>query len=313
MRITNSMMIDNFLSDMGRSMSTVNKYNNQILTGKKLARISDDPIRLVSAMNARQMMSSYEQYKENLNTARTWVSQSETALMDISGALTTIREQVVFANTDTNGEVDREAVARLVEQYRDHIMQSMNTTISGKYIFGGYNHTKKPFEIDADGKVLYNGIDVSSKTPGDADILNEDGQRFQLEIGHNVKMEVSFTGVQLNGVGEDNVLNVLNNLIGDLRNGGDGDQLGKYITKLEKAEAEIMDKVVTVGARSTKLDILEDRYSQDIINYDSIRGKVEDADEAEAIMRMKMADSIYKQALSVGAKIIVPTLMDYLR
>lgn len=314
MRITNSMLIDNFLVDMGNSMKKVDKYNKQLITGKQIARISDDPIKLISAMNARQMVNSYSQYRDNLITANTWVDQTETALMDISEALTTIREQIVFANTDTNNPSDRDAVAKLVTGYRDHILQSMNATITSKHIFAGYNTSKEPFVVDeTTGRVTYNGLDLYNMNLSDPAVQKELSEKLQLEVGFGMKMDVTFTGVEIVGVGEDNMFKVLDDLIADLESGDGNDNLGKYITKLEKLESNMMEKVVTVGARSVKLEMLEDRYSQDVINYDSIRGQVEDADSAEAIMYMKMAESVYKQALAVGARIIMPTLMDYLR
>jgi flagellar hook-associated protein 3 FlgL len=44
-----------------------------------------------------------------------------------------------------------------------------------------------------------------------------------------------------------------------------------------------------------------------------MKSDAEDADEAELIMRYKMAETVYKAALSTGASIIQPTLMDFLR
>lgn len=311
MRITNSMLVSNFLTDMNKNLNKNSKYYSQLTTGKEMVRISDDPVKLVSAMNARKMMKTYNQYQENVTAARNWVDQSETALMDVAETIKTIYEQIVQASTDTNQDVERDAIAKAVREYRNHIFQSMNTSISFKYIFAGYNATKTPFVMDADGNVSYNGIALDGANINDANVQAELSQNFQLEVGVSMKMDVTFTGIEVTGVGENNMFKVLNDLITDLENNEQNDVLSEYLTKLEDLRVGVMEKVVTIGSRTNKLDMLQSRYSQDIINYDSIRGNVEDIDDAEAIMNYKMAEAVYQRALAAGAKIIMPSLMDF--
>jgi flagellar hook-associated protein 3 FlgL len=60
------------------------------------------------------------------------------------------------------------------------------------------------------------------------------------------------------------------------------------------------------------LDLIENRYSEDKLNFTEIKSKVEDVDEAEAIMQYKMAEATYLYALQIGSNIIQPTLVEYL-
>jgi flagellar hook-associated protein 3 FlgL len=43
MRVTNGMMISNFLSNLNRNMKTMNMYNSQLSSNRKITKISDDP------------------------------------------------------------------------------------------------------------------------------------------------------------------------------------------------------------------------------------------------------------------------------
>lgn len=312
-RITNGMIVTNFLTDLNNSLNTYDKYYQQIVTGKQIDRLSDDPVRLVTAMNARKMKRTYNQYIENVATARTWVDQSETALMEVEEALKTIREQVVQASTDTNSLVERDAIAKNVKQLTEHIQQNLNATVNNKYIFSGFSGTKIPFVRDANGQMTYNGIVLDNANAGDAEVVEELSQKFELELGVSIKMEVTFTGIDITGVGEDNIFNVLDELIVDLENGEDNDVLAPYITTLEELRVSVMTKITTIGARSKRLDMMDSRYSQDVINYDETRGRIEDADEAEAIMKFSLAETVYNKALAAGAQIIMPTLLDYVQ
>ena len=44
-----------------------------------------------------------------------------------------------------------------------------------------------------------------------------------------------------------------------------------------------------------------------------MKSNAEDVDFAEVIMNQKMAEAVYQASLAAGARIIQPTLMDFLR
>ena len=312
-RITNGMLVTNFLTDLNNSMNQYDKYYQQVVTGKKVTRISDDPVRLVTAMNSRKMVRSYTQYDENVSTARTWIDQTETSLRDVEEAIKSIYELTVQAASDTNGDVERAAIGKTVKEFVDHIQQSLNATINNKHIFSGYSGTKIPFERGADGGMTYNGINLNNAVITDQNVVDEMSQNFELELGVSIKMEVTFTGIEITGVGDTNMFKILDDLVTDLVNGEPNEVLDDYLTKLEELRAGVMEKVTTIGSRSKRLDMLESRYSQDIINYDETRGRIEDADEAEAIMKYSLAEAVYNKALAAGAQIIMPTLLDYVK
>jgi flagellar hook-associated protein 3 FlgL len=407
MRITNSMMIDSLLINLSGGMNRLSRYNAQLSSNRRIVRLSDDPIGVLNSMNARQKLNMYKQFESNLVTAREWVDQADSTLLDMNDILTKIKENVVDA-AGTKSGTDKVNIGTLIQGLRDSLFQLANQTIGDKYLFAGYNTTKAPFTTDSSGKVLYNGLDLSvaSTTPvlgnaiadtanasgftwngpitaeideysisaaGDAiSIKNSDGyevysgtvttasgtntldlssvglgtitwtdsgaatgaevagaiasagsvttefgaeatQDIQFVVGFNVNMDVSFTGIDIVGTGDTNMFKVLDDLIGALKNNASNDEISSYLTPLQKIQDRVIVRQVEVGARSQRIAALENRYSQDEINYEAIRSNVEDIDQAETIMNYKLSDAIYQQALATGAQIIKPTLMDFLR
>ena len=138
-------------------------------------------------------------------------------------------------------------------------------------------------------------------------------QSIQFEIGYNMKFDVSFTGIDVVGTGDDNMFNVLINLTKDLQNGVPNEEISSYLKSLTKIQDKLLSCMVGTGTRTTKLDAMVNRYSLDAINYEAIRSDVEDIDQAQTIMNYKYSEAIFKQALASGAQIIQPTLMDFLR
>ena len=141
----------------------------------------------------------------------------------------------------------------------------------------------------------------------------ESTQDVEFEIGFNMNFDVTFTGVDIVGTGENNMFSILTQMTADLEAGKSNDELTKYLTKLTGIQDRFVSTLVESGVRTVKLDTMVNRYSMDAINYESIRSDVEDIDQAETIMNYKYCQSIFEQALASGAQIIQPTLMDFLR
>ncbi|MFO7320041.1 MAG: flagellin, partial [Bacillota bacterium] len=67
-----------------------------------------------------------------------------------------------------------------------------------------------------------------------------------------------------------------------------------------------------VGARVNRLELVRERLSQNQVNLEKLSAEVEGIDIAEVIMRLKMEENVYRAALGAGARIIQPTLLDFL-
>lgn len=206
---------------------------------------------------------------------------------------------------------DKQAAAELIGELRDHALAIGNSQSGDKYIFGGYSSAKAPFTIDtATGKILYNGLDLSdASSPA---LIAEDTQVIQYEIGFGLKADVSLPGTGLMGMGEDNIYAVLDGLYNALQSDASAAQISVYVTRLQKAQGEVMALTADIGGRASRLELVENRHEEDFFNYTEMKSNVEDADMAEVIMKYKMAEAVYQAALQIGARIIQPTLVDYL-
>jgi len=91
------------------------------------------------------------------------------------------------------------------------------------------------------------------------------------------------------------------------------DELTKLIKLVQDSQNHLLTRTAEIGGRQRRLELLEARYAQDNLNYEKMRSDAEDADMAEVIMYLKMAETVYQAALSAGARINQPTLMYFLR
>ena len=68
-----------------------------------------------------------------------------------------------------------------------------------------------------------------------------------------------------------------------------------------------------LGARMNRVELTAGRLDDDNINFTKLMSKNEDVDIAEAIMKLQNEQNVYTASLSTGARVIQPSLVDFLR
>jgi flagellar hook-associated protein 3 FlgL len=95
-----------------------------------------------------------------------------------------------------------------------------------------------------------------------------------------------------------------------------GDQLligGEDLGLIDMGLENILKSISEVGAKSNRIDEIAKRTEYDKGNVTTMLANTEGIDYAETIMNFKWIESVHRYALAVGAKSIMPTLMDFLR
>jgi flagellar hook-associated protein 3 FlgL len=186
-----------------------------------------------------------------------------------------------------------------------------NSKTGDRYLFGGFNTINPPFQVDGGtGHLLYNGIDMYN--PLDPALIAEGNQVIQYEVAHNIKAEVSIPGTQLLGTGEENIYKILDDFYNDLMSDAPATQLSQYVDKLKGVQGNLLTVESEIGGWTNRLELVMTRHDDDQLNYKTIKSKVEEIDQAEAIVKYKMTESIYIASLQISADIIQPTLVDFL-
>lgn len=96
MRVTQSMLTNNMLRNLSNSYNSLGKYMEQLSTGKKINRPSDDPVIAMKGMNYRTQVNQLEQYERNIGEVHNWMDNTDSALEKVQkGGLERLRELAV--------------------------------------------------------------------------------------------------------------------------------------------------------------------------------------------------------------------------
>ena len=102
MRVTQSMLSNNMLRNLSTSYNQMGKLQEQITTGKKVNRPSDDPVVAMKGMGYRMQVDKVTQFQRNLGEVNNWLDSSDDALDKVGTALHRANELMTQAANGTN-------------------------------------------------------------------------------------------------------------------------------------------------------------------------------------------------------------------
>ncbi|HCW53650.1 MAG TPA: flagellar hook-associated protein 3 [Clostridium sp.] len=184
-RITNGMLVSNYMTNTNRNLNNMQKLQNQLSSGKEINKVSDDPYKATRAMQLYTEINANKQYNENIKDITNWLDTTDTALNQVSNVFSRIRELMVTAGNGAYGADEKKAIQDEIKELNNQLCQILNTNFDGAYIFGGTKSTSKPLTIDGNGCIAYcdkhgNTINKTGKgveiTLNDS-ILSNDGKK----------------------------------------------------------------------------------------------------------------------------------------
>jgi flagellar hook-associated protein 3 FlgL len=147
--------------------------------------------------------------------------------------------------------------------------------------------------------------------PADTLVYQGDNGNVDFEIGVGTSITVNLHGGG-GGVGIDGIFNLLGS-IADTLKGENITNIDDYIPQIDGHIDNVLAQRSSVGAKTNRFELLVGRMGDEKINFTELLSKNEDADIAMVIIGLKEAENVYRASLAAGGRIIMPTLVDFLR
>ena len=316
MRVTNKMLSNNFLRDMRSNLNNMNKLQGQMSSGKEIRKPSDDPFKASRIMQMYSDIDANKQYKSNIKDSINWLDTTDTALGQVGNVVGRIEELLVSAGNGAYGVNERTAIKDEINQRIGEISQILNTSFDGKYVFGGTNGTIKPVETTTVDKNTLLVCDTSNAN------LKE---KLFVEVSQGVTMDYNINAAQILNYSEDPTQNLMKLLSGitthlDAKDPTDPNYASdiKALTSTDLAGIKgVMTNVLKlrseVGAKQNRMESAESRNVDLNFNMMEILSRTEDIDITEKTMEYATMQTIYMASLQTSAKVLQPSLLDYLR
>jgi len=287
MRISTQMMYEQNMRGVTESQSKWLSYGEQMSTGQRVNRPSDDPIAASQAVVVSQSQAQNSQYTLARSFATQKVSLEENVLGQVTTALQSAQEKIVYAGNGTLSDNDRNSLATDLQGIRDQLLNLANSTDgNGRYIFAGYKTDAAAFDQTT-------GDYVGGSTP----ISQQVDSARTMQISHTGSdVFESFTSNAAPEPGdatpEKNMFKILDNVIAALKTPVEGDQdkadqMTLDIDKANRGLRNSLDNVLTVradlGTKLTELSSLDSLGSDRALGLTQQMSDLVDVDWNSAI------------------------------
>lgn len=329
------------LFNLNENLGRLDALNQQYATGKKFQVPSDDPIGASKSLKLNSDLSKVEQYKRNADDANSWMKETESALTEIGAVLHRAYELTVEAANGTYAGDDLIKIKEEIDQLKSHLVQVANSTYAGRHIFSGYK-TNAPL-LDEDGNYKLTEYDTTGTGLTEVSKISS-SEVFEYNVGVSESIKVNTIGTKVFGVGDVNeadpfsrneavgynvdkdnklsekpanvsksyLIDVFDKL-SDALDGNVHDELEKSIGRIQNCMNQTLAVRSEIGAKMNRLELTEKKLDSQVLSVKTLLSKNEDVDMAKVIIDINTEENIYRASLAAGAKIIQPSLVDFLR
>ena len=308
MRINTSQSFDAAISQLQKRQIAMSEAQQQLTSGKRVQRASDDPASAARAERALAALARSEASMRGLDTSRSATMYTEAALGDAGELLQQAREVMVGAGNGSYSESDRRSLAAKLSGLRSDLLSVANRSDgNGRYLFSGQGSSVPPL-VDSPTGVSYVGTSGQLQaSAGEAAMLSFDGDQAWLRAPDPA-----------NPGGTLSVFGVMDRLITELNTPG---RSGAVISQSVTTGLRDLDTVMTnlsswrarAGEALVRADGIQDRLSQSKLDAQTERSKAEDLDMVAAISDFQSKQAGYDAALRTYSIVQRMSLVDYLK
>ena len=292
-RVTQNMMSERSIAGMQLAQSRLARVQEQITTGRVINRPSDSPIDAASAMQLRKGLVDQQQYVRNAADGLAWLNTADSALQSMSLQVRKAQELAIQgANTGALSTDARNALATEIEGIRDSLIKEANTTYLDRPIFGG---------ITAGGSAY----DDSGAFVGTAGAVSR-------TVADGVRIAVNVDGASVVGPDGASLFDDLAALATAIR-AGDSAATGVGLDALKTGLGRVTTALADVGSRTVRVERAEQAALDAELSFKTSLSDVENTDLPKAIMELKLQETAYQAALASTARVMQPSLIDFLR
>ncbi|MED1801444.1 flagellar hook-associated protein FlgL [Brevibacillus porteri] len=297
-RVTQNMLNNNMLRNLHNSMRNMDRLQDQLASGKKIAKPSDDPVVAARGMFYRSSLMENDQYKRNIDEAQSWLDMTDSTMDEVGNVLKRIKELLVYSGDGAVSPDDLKTMGSEVQELKNHLGSLANQQINGKYIFAGTDTNKAPYDATANG--------------GKGDFVSTNSSLIDLEVSQNVFVTSNINAQKVFNY-PDNANNLFKKLDGIITELSNGRNAMQFQTAIDQQYDKLLAERASLGASVNRVELIAERLNSQGVNINKLMAANEDADMAKVMTNLKTQESVHSAALGSGARIIQPTLLDFLR
>ncbi|GIT78554.1 flagellar hook-associated protein FlgL [Leifsonia sp. LS1] len=291
-RVTNATQTLGAQRNLQLSLQRQQQLYDQATSRRQITKPSDDPTATASALGVRADQAATAQYKRNADNGDAWLTTADSTLNSVEDIMRRVRDLTVSGANDGSLSTEaKEAIATELDGLKKSLLSLANTSYLGRTVFAGNSDAGVAFQPD------YSFTGASGST-------------VERRIGPDTTVRVDADGAAVFGTGAGSVFALLDAISNDLRTGVN---VGPRLGEIDDRTKAIVGEHAEIGGRQTRIDKAKDMLAVGANSLEAQRSSIEDVDLSKVLLDLKTQDVNYQTAIAVTARVLQPTLMDFLR
>ncbi len=293
-RVTERTLVADFTNSVTRIRRQQAEAQAALSSQKRLRQPSDDPVGTARSTLLRGEAKELGAYRQSVGLGTSTLAAQDSVLGEVHDMLVRAREIAAGMSNGLSTPEARQTAAEEVTEIERGLLALGNTTVAGRYVFGG---------LSTSGPVFTN-LDDPGFTPATA--YTGSTTPFSVRTARDESVRITTSG--------DDVLGSSLQAIDDLRQTLEaGNDPVASLAALEGAANDVRQERASVGGRLGRLQTRDQEIGSAIITGRTLLADVEDADLTETITRLAQVQNALEATLTAGTSLLQTTILDYLR
>lgn len=293
MRFSNAALTNSALRRLHDRMGSMQLRHDQISSGKRIRRPSDDVRGISRTLSLHGSVRSKQQVERNAADGSTWVNIADSKLQNVVDRLHRAKELALSgASTISTGVAT--SLADEVAAVRQDILSMANSRHQGRGMFAG--------TAAADAVTYSSGAWTFT---GDSNAI---GRR----IGDDTSVRINVTADDVFGFNSaKDLFTTLDDLEAAIRT-GDTAGADTAVAEIDAALELVLGGLSRLGNAGGRIEAARIRNDADVIDLRSELSGIEDVDLAEAITQLQLEQAAYQAAVGALGNVISSSLASFL-
>lgn len=307
MRVSTFNAYENVIYNLQTRQRGLQQSQQQLTSGKRVARPSDDPVAAARAERSLATISRADAHQRALEAARTATQLTESALGDAGELVQRVRETFMAAGNPTYSDGERAMLVQSLQGLRQQLLSVANRGDgTGAYLFGGQGASSPPF-VDGALGVQYEG------SSGDTLVASNESLSTSIDGAHTwLQAPPAVTGDP-----PLSLFDVIDSAIAGLgATGVPAAQTAAAVTQgvrdLDAFHDHLLSQRARAGQALNRMDSVELRNADARLAAQTERSNAEDLDMVQAISDFQNRQTGYDAALRAYSLVQRMSLFNYI-
>lgn len=299
MRITDTMMQENFISNLQNTLDRLNTLNQQVTSGSAVNAPSDAPEKIGRMINLRDTLTNIDQYKINSDSLTAFMQSSITPLQTMTNIMQDVQTTAMKGANATYNASDRAIMANDINTKLQEMLTLANTQSGGQYVFAGFKSDAMPFNAVMTGTAI-----TSVSYSGDGGLMPVEVTQGQV-INKNIPGTVFKNGT----------FDIFQNMIKlrDDLNANDPAAISGDLAGVQASQDTLTQYTADMGATQKRSQNISATIDATKLTLQTLQTKLQAVDMPTVLSSFQLQQNVYNAAIkSISTVLSMRTLADVL-